>query len=190
MYLLAKEGFIVIASDYRFHGALSRRDQWGGTDVYDVLSLVPIVQSFDIVDPNRLFMIGVARGGTMTYLALKRGVPVNAAAVIAGPSDLEALGKIRPEFVNGDSTYDGWKNVWADYAHRSAEHYRERSLIYWASRVNVPVLLMHAKDDPVRSSTACGCGIAGGRRALRRAALPQRQPSTSASSRGAKPEDR
>ncbi|HUL72103.1 MAG TPA: prolyl oligopeptidase family serine peptidase [Vicinamibacterales bacterium] len=149
MYLLAKEGFVVVASDYRFHGVLSRRDDWGGLDVDDVLSLVPLLRAQPTVDSSRVFMVGVSRGGTTSYLALKRGIAVKAAAVIAGPSDLEALGKYRPELVKGDNTYDGWAQVWPDYAHRSAEHYRERSLVYWADRVKVPVLIMHAKDDRV-----------------------------------------
>ena len=59
----------------------------------------------------------------MTYVALKRGIPVKAAPVIAGPFDLEAFGKCRPEFVNGDETYDGFARVWPDYQHRATGHY-------------------------------------------------------------------
>jgi pimeloyl-ACP methyl ester carboxylesterase len=69
LYLLAKEGFVVIASDYRFHGPSSKRDEWGGVDVDDVLNVVPVVRSLSFVDGQRLFMLGVSRGGTMTYLA-------------------------------------------------------------------------------------------------------------------------
>jgi dipeptidyl aminopeptidase/acylaminoacyl peptidase len=147
LYLLAKEGFVVIASDYRFHGARAKHDEWGGADVNDVLSLVRLAQSLEIVDRNRLFMLGVERGGMMTYLALKHGVPVKAAAVIAGPSDLEALGQDRPELLRGDDLYGGWMRVWPDFTHRSAEHYRARSVAYWADRIQVPVLILHAKDD-------------------------------------------
>lgn len=147
LYLLAKAGFVVIATDYRYHDALAKQDQWGGLDVEDVLSLFPLLRAAGTVDMDRVFMVGVARGGMMTYLALKRGAPVKAAAVVAGPSDLEALGAYRPELVNGDDRYDGWARVWPDYAHRSAEQYRERSAVYWAARITVPVLIVHAKDD-------------------------------------------
>jgi hypothetical protein len=44
----------------------------------------------------------------MTYQVLKRGPAIRAAVVIAGASDLEAMGRYRPEFVNGDEWYDGW----------------------------------------------------------------------------------
>jgi dipeptidyl aminopeptidase/acylaminoacyl peptidase len=147
LYLLAKAGFVVIASDYRFHGATAKRDEWGGVDVNDLLNLVPALRSIDFVDWTRLYMLGVSRGGTMTYLALKRGAPVRAAAVIAGPSDLEGMGRSRPEFVNGDETYDGWAKVWPDYASRAAEYYRERSAVQWADKLTVPILILHSRQD-------------------------------------------
>jgi len=147
LYLLAKAGFVVIASDYRFHGATAKRDEWGGADVDDLISLVPVLRSMDFVDTSRLYMYGVSRGGTMTYLALKRGAPVRAAAVVAGVSDLEAWGRYRPEFVNGYDTYDGWAKVWPDYADRAAEYYHERSAVQWADQLKVPILIMHSRSD-------------------------------------------
>lgn len=114
MYLLAKVGFVVIASDYRFHGPTGKRDEWGGVDVNDVLNLVPALKSLDFVDSERLYMLGLSRGGTETYIALKRGAPVKAAAVIAGPTDLSGFKDYRPEFLNGDETYDGFAKVWPD----------------------------------------------------------------------------
>ena len=147
LYLFAKAGFVVIASDYRFHGATAKRDEWGGADVNDVLNLVPALKSLDYLDPDRLYMLGVSRGGTETYIALKRGITVKAAAVVAGPSDLDAFAKYRPEFINGDETYDGFAKVWPDYEHRAEEHYRARSAVYWADQINVPVLILHSRTD-------------------------------------------
>ncbi len=147
LYLLAKAGFVVIASDYRFHGAMAKRDEWGGADVNDLLNLVPALHSMDFVDSSRLYMYGISRGGTMTYLALKRGAPVRAAAVVAGVSDLEGFGRYRPEFINGDETYDGWAKVWPDYASRAAEYYRDRSAVQWADKITVPILIMHSRSD-------------------------------------------
>jgi len=147
LYLLAKSGFVIIASDYRFHGANGKRDEWGGGDVNDVLNVIGALRSLDYVDPGRLYMMGSSRGGTLTYQVLKRGPPIQAAAVIAGPSDLEALGRYRPEFVNGDSTYDGWSRVWPDYANRATELYRDRSPVYWADKLTAPILILHSRVD-------------------------------------------
>ncbi len=50
LLLLAKAGFVVIASDYRYQGATVKRDEWGGVEVDDVLNLVPALKSLDFVD--------------------------------------------------------------------------------------------------------------------------------------------
>lgn len=147
LYQFAKAGFVVIASDYRFHGATAKVDQWGGVDVNDVLNLLPVLQSFPFVDTERLYMLGVSRGGTMTYIALRRGAPVKAAAVVAGPSDLKAWADTRPDLVDGDDTYDGFAKVWPDYSHTAAEQYRARSAVYWADQIDVPVLILHSRTD-------------------------------------------
>jgi dipeptidyl aminopeptidase/acylaminoacyl peptidase len=164
LYLYAKAGFVVIASEYRFHGATAKQDQWGGVDVNDVLNPVPALRSLDFVDMERLYMVGVSRGGTMTYIALKRGIPVRAAAVIAGPSDLSDWKDMRPEFVNGDETYDGFAKVWPDYERRAEEQYHERSAVYWADRIKAPVLILHSRVDklvPVSHSIRMAAALQG-----------------------------
>jgi dipeptidyl aminopeptidase/acylaminoacyl peptidase len=147
LYLLAKSGFVIIASDYRFHGATAKRDEWGGADVNDVLNLMSALRSLDFVDQERVYMMGISRGGTMTYQVLKRGAHIRAAVVIAGASDLEALARYRPEFVNGDEWYDGWAKVWPDYAHHATDLYHDRSPVYWADKLNVPILILHSRVD-------------------------------------------
>ena len=147
LYQFAKAGFVVIASDYRFRGPTAKRDEWGGVDVHDVLNLVPALKSFDFIDPERLYMLGISRGGTMTYIALRRGIPVKAAAVVAAPSDLKAWADVRPDILKGDDTYDGFARVWPDYERSSADLYRARSAVYWADQINVPVLFLHSRTD-------------------------------------------
>jgi len=149
LYLLAKAGFVVIASDYRYRGASVKRDEWGGAEVDDVLNLVPALKSLDYVDPERLYILGLSRGGTMTYLAIKRGIPVKAAAVIGGVTDVQAWVEARPEMglVKGNEYTDGFANIWPDYEHRSEEYYRARSAVYWADKINVPVLILHSRTD-------------------------------------------
>lgn len=146
-YLLAKEGYVVLATEYRSIGDKGRRDAWGGADVHDVLNLTAVAKSLGYIDMERLFMLGVSRGGMMTYLALKNKVPVKAAAVIAGPSDLEPLAALRSDFLNGDDGYDGWAKVWPDFEHKKEEYFRERSAIAWADQINTPVLILHSRAD-------------------------------------------
>jgi len=149
LYLLAKAGFVIIASDYRYQGATVKRDEWGGIEVDDVLNLVPALKSLDCVDPERLYMLGLSRGGTETYLAIKRGIPVKAAAVIGGVTDVKAWVDSRPEMnlVNGNDFIDGFAHIWPDYEHHAEEEYRARSAVYWADQINVPVLILHSRTD-------------------------------------------
>jgi len=149
LYLIAKAGFVVIASDYRYQGATVKRDEWGGDEVDDVLNLVLALKSLDYVDPKRLYMLGLSRGGTMTYLAIKRGIPIRAAAVIGGVSDVKAWVDSRPEMslVKGNAYIDGFQNIWPTYEHHAEEEYRARSAVYWAEQINVPVLILHSRTD-------------------------------------------
>jgi len=151
LYLLAKTGFVVIASDYRYQGDTVKRDEWGGAEVDDVLNLVPALKSLDYVDPERLFMLGLSRGGTETYLAIKRGIPIRAAAVIGGVTDVKAWVDARPEMniVNGNEFIDGFAKIWPDYERRAEEQYRTRSAVYWADKINVPVLILHSRTDRI-----------------------------------------
>ena len=151
LYLLAKAGFVVIASDYRYRGATAKRDEWGGVEVDDILNLVPALKSLDYVDSDRVYMLGLSRGGTMTYLAIERGVPVKAAAVIGAVTDVKAWVDARPgmNLVNGNTYIDGFANIWPDYRHNAEAEYRARSAVYWADRVKVPVLILHSRTDPM-----------------------------------------
>ncbi len=147
MRVLAAQGFVVVGSSYRFVGELARRDEWGGADLDDVMNPVPLLQARPDVDRRNLFMVGLSRGGVMTYLALKRGATVNAAAVIAGPSDLTRWAVDRPEFVLGYDEYDGWARVWPDFVTRGKEQLEARSAVFWPEKLRQPVLILHARTD-------------------------------------------
>lgn len=74
----ALEGFVVIASQYRGNDGGEGREEFGGSDVRDVLNLVPLAESLGNIDTKNIFMLGWSRGGMMTYLAIKNHVPVQA----------------------------------------------------------------------------------------------------------------
>lgn len=138
---LACQGFIVLASEYRGNAGGEGKEEFGGADVNDVLNLVPLAKSLGYVDMNNIFMYGISRGGMMTYLAIKEGALINAAAVIGGPTDLKTEDKRRPEMIPIE------KELWPDFKKRKEEHYRERSVINWAEKINVPVLILHGGAD-------------------------------------------
>lgn len=60
---IAKKGFVVLASQYRGNDGGEGREEFGGSDVNDVLRLIDIVKETGYMDENRIYMIGASRGG-------------------------------------------------------------------------------------------------------------------------------
>ena len=140
-YPYVSNGFVVLASQYRGNDGGEGREEFGGADVRDVLNLSPLARSLGYVDMNNVFLLGWSRGGMMTALALKSGIPVNAAVIGGGPGDLVAAAKERPAFI------EMWREMMPGFDARRDELLRERSAVHWADRINVPLLLMHGGAD-------------------------------------------
>jgi dipeptidyl aminopeptidase/acylaminoacyl peptidase len=138
---LASRGYVLIASQYRGSSGGEGREEFGGKDVDDVLNLIPLAESLPFTDPSRIGMLGFSRGGMMTYLAIKEGAPIKAAAVVGGISDLlqffEEKGK------------DRMKYVIREWVGPDIEEYKKRSAYDWPERINVPVLILHGEADRV-----------------------------------------
>ena len=108
----------------------------------DVLHLWLLAAQLGYVDMHNVFLLGVSRGGMMTYLALKHQMPVNAAAVIGGPTDLIAQSRERPALMT-----QIFKQLIPDFETDAEVRLRERSAIYWPEQITVPVLIMHGGMD-------------------------------------------
>ena len=140
-YHLASSGFVILASQYRGNDGGEGREEVGGADVDDVLSLWLVVAGLPYADGNNVFLYGLSRGGMMTFLALKRGATVRAAAVLGAVFDLEAFGRRSPGVV------DRAGRLIPDYAARGATALRERSAMNWPEVVSVPLLILHGGND-------------------------------------------
>jgi dipeptidyl aminopeptidase/acylaminoacyl peptidase len=135
---LSSKGYLVVASQYRGNDGGEGRESFGGKDVNDVMNLIPLARSLEFSDPDRIVMLGYSRGGMMTYLAIKNGAQIKAAAVVGGVTDIKqlyrereiAMKRVIEELVG---TYEGdWK---------------DRSAYYFPEKINVPVLILHGEDD-------------------------------------------
>ncbi len=149
LWRLAREDWVILASQYRGNDGGEGEEEFGGADVNDVMALFPLAASLPYADTANAFMLGYSRGGMMTYLALARGAPVRAAAVWAGPTDLEAALAWRGDMENV------YRELIPAYAARKSEALRERSAVAWAERIAAPVLVLHGTgDDRVPPSDA------------------------------------
>ena len=140
---LASEGFVVLAPMYRQSDGGEGRDEMGGRDVNDLMNTVALAKSLGFIDVNNLFLYGESRGGVMTYFAIKKNFPANAAAVYGAFTDLEALIKERPEVYRPQML----KQIWPDFDSRKDEIFRSRSANYWPESLGIPILIMHGGAD-------------------------------------------
>ena len=155
-YDFVKKGFVVLVSNTRFTGQYGLYDQLGGVDLNDIEALIDISRSLPYCDLTNYFMLGLSRGGQMTYQLLKRSkYPINAAAVIAGPANLVQGMRDRPEFLDGwndDTTgrylnYKGLKNLLPRFTQNKVQYLQDRSAVHWAEKINTPLLLLHSRQD-------------------------------------------
>ncbi len=134
-----KAGFVVIGSSYR--GGSKGRDEYGGADVHDVMALEPLAASLGYIDTDNQFMLGRSRGGMMTYLAMKQGFPLKAAATEAGNPNLLEESRRRPLLAAGLSfSVPG-------YAEHREALLRERSAEFWPESITAPLLILHGTYD-------------------------------------------
>jgi len=134
-------GFVVIGSQYRGNDGGEGREEFGGGDVEDVLNLIPLARSLAYVDMNNVFVAGWSRGGMMTLLALKRGLAVNAAAVVGGMADLVSARRQRP------SMADVFRELIPGLAADKDESLRARSAVFWPEALQVPLLIQQGGAD-------------------------------------------
>lgn len=139
---LAKEGFIVVAPALRQSEGGEGKDELGGNDLHDIMNIWPMLEKLSATDRQNVFMLGESRGGMMTYMALKNGFQVRAAATIGAITDLSAFIADRP----WDET--NLKNLWNDYEQQKTVILRHRSVMAWHDSIHTPVLILHGAKDP------------------------------------------
>lgn len=123
--VLANEGYIILASNYRIH------DEFGGKDLNDVLNLIHVAGQLEYADTSRIGMFGWSRGGMMTYLSLKESDRIKTAVIGNGVSDLFSAIEQRPELeqnVISECIPNYWQNKEIELTKRSA--------LFWADSLN------------------------------------------------------
>jgi dipeptidyl aminopeptidase/acylaminoacyl peptidase len=99
-------GYVVIFPEYRGsrgYGANHYKNDYGVTDVADVISAADYISQQPYVDPSRLGIVGHSRGGMVALLAIERSPTKFKAAVdIAGLADFLAYMAYKPESRRSD----------------------------------------------------------------------------------------
>lgn len=143
MLPFARQGYLVVASNYRGNDGGTGQEEFGGADVQDVLTLLDITQHHPGWDGKNRFMFGASRGGMMTYLSIKHGAPLSAAATFGGVSDIAEAAKHRPDMI--EKVY---AKRFPNFTGDLQEEYVKRSAVLWPEALaSVPLLMAHGTAD-------------------------------------------
>jgi len=138
-YMLGK---IVFASQYRGVNGGTGKEEFGGADVNDVIKLIDFCEEFTFIDSEEIYMMGISRGGMMTYQAIRRDERIKKAIIVSGLTDAfmsyEERTDMRPVYIS----------LVGDTPDNIPKEYEKRSATYWADELNCPVLIFHSKLDP------------------------------------------
>ena len=141
---IAKEGYVLIASQYRGNRGSEGKEEFGGKDVNDITILPEVLKEIEVADTSKIGMYGWSRGGMMTYIALTKMKEIKAVVVGGAPSNTISLIEDRPEME---------KNVLSElipnYAENKFVELEKRSAIKWANKFpkDVPILMLHGSSD-------------------------------------------
>lgn len=138
--LLASNGFIVLSSQLRGNMFSEGKDEFGGKDLNDILTLIEIGKSLKF-STGKIGVFGISRGGLNTYQIARLSDDISAIAVLGAITDIRIDIKTRP------SMYDGvFKELFGDTIN-NMDAYDYRSPLVWADEIDEPTLILHGADD-------------------------------------------
>ncbi len=136
---LARQGYIVFASNYSGGTGSEGTDDWGDKNIEDVLVLRKIIKEWPYADYNTIGMLGFSRGGMMTYRALAEVKWIKAAV----------LGAACADEVSAPSRRKGWRETQISLYGKSRKEQIKRSALFWPEKIykKTPLLILHGTGD-------------------------------------------
>jgi len=140
-------GYVAVGSQYRGNLGGEGQEEFGGADVNDVLNLILLLKSLAIVDPERIGMVGMSRGGMETYVALRRDLEdgiqdLKVAAVVSGVADMFMWSEERPDILEKVMI-----PLIGATPQARPDLYEARSATYWPELIDAPLLIQHGEND-------------------------------------------
>lgn len=141
-YMAESSQKIVFASQYRGVDGGTGADEFGGADLQDVLKLIDFCDEFSFVDMDKLYMMGISRGGMMTYMAIREDSRIKKGVVVSGLADA-FMGYEERE----DMRSEVFEELIGGTPQELPEEYEKRSATYWADELKCPILIIHSKQE-------------------------------------------
>lgn len=143
------KGFVVFFPEYRGsrgYGENHYQNDYGITDLEDVLAAGNYLSRQDFVDPNRLGIIGHSRGGMLTMLAIeKEPKRFKAAVEIAGLVDFLAYMSYKPDYRRNEVAKE--KYFQGKLPSESLQPYLDISPITHVNDIETPLFIVGTTAD-------------------------------------------
>lgn len=138
IYLAENEKAIIFYPNYRGSSMSEGKDEFGGEDVNDIISLYPIISKYKYCD-NKITLYGWSRGGMMA-IKVATIVPWVIKIILGGsPYSITRAMRERPNM----------KKLWLDEFHLTKDDILERAPKYLMHKIpsNIPILILHGSAD-------------------------------------------
>jgi len=138
---IARQGYVVIAPQYR--GGDIGKDEMGGADLNDVINMIELAKNLHYVDADNIYLIGDSRGGLMALLLAKENIEgIKGGAVLSG---LYSTLFNYYYYENSSSFFED--EIGLGTPEDNLMGYVERSATMWANKIDIPLLMIHGKED-------------------------------------------
>lgn len=150
MQLMAARGYAVVFVNYRGSSGYGQdfsdqvRVDYGGADYEDnMLAVDYILQNYDWIDPDRLFITGGSHGGFLTNWITTQTDRFKAAVTQRSVSNwLSEAGT--QAFPPASMSVEFGGTIWQNF-----DYYWGRSPLKYADQVTTPTLIIHSTDDHI-----------------------------------------
>ena len=147
-----ERGYVVIFPEYhgsRGYGETIYQNNYGVSDTADVLAAADYIATKPDIDPARLGIVGISRGGMITLLAIEQAPTRFKAAVdIVGLTDFVAYMSYKPDYrrkqiAEENAAFEG------KLPQDNLEAYMKVSPINHVDKIQTPLLVLAARNDTI-----------------------------------------
>jgi len=141
---LASWGYVVFAPQYRGNAGGEGKDEFGGSDLNDILNLIPLAKEIEFADSENWAIEGWSRGGMMTYLTLTKSNIFKTAIISGGIANIRC---------NAEESKFMRRLYETALDKKNKEEFRKicesRSIINFPEKLskNTSILLLHGNAD-------------------------------------------
>lgn len=150
--MAVERGYIVMFPEYRGsrgYGPDYYENDYGTTDTADVLSSAKYMRTKAFVDPQRVGVLGVSRGGMIALLAIQKEQNAFQAAVdIVGLTDFVAYMSYKPEYRRLEVAHDN-ASFGGKGPDKNLPAYMGVSPINYVDKINTPLLVLGTTGDKI-----------------------------------------